>query len=481
MIAFPIANNDGSLGVASRALGLPGAWKSVTMATSNTLTCAGHGLTANQPVRFKTTGTLPSTTGGILSATAMLPDRIYFVRSSPGTDTFEIAEYVGGAAVDITSTGSGTHYVDTAAAVEIAIGTGLNGGALQAQSTDSGLAGGNARGAGALDLQRERSAATQVAGTKGAVILTGFGNTVTTGSGAEPTFYGSYSAVLTGFGNTLASNGRGSAIIGNTNSISGGGSTVMFVAGVQNAVMSGSGGSSTCLGDQHLGGGQNCSWLGGFHNLINSVGTTDYGTTGAQISAQGGGTIINYLGGFNMSVEGAGAVAEVQGSRAFVSHANKNKGFFDLTVQYSSTGAASGTVAAGATSTVEMLPMGYYSGGNLKKFGVINNRVYTVDFTAILTLVHATAPLYAIIRKRATYDSGNTANGTPTLVGSVTTIEAIGSNAGALPDPAWDIVITPEAGVLTFDATLKNTSGAAMNIHAIAYVQVTWVNTASDT
>ena len=461
-------------------LGFYGDWKAVTMATSNTLTCPGHGLVANQPIRFKTTGALPSMTAGILGSTAMLPDRIYFVRASPTTDTFEIAEYVGGAVVDITSTGTGTHYVDVAVAANVLVGNGLNGGAVQAQPTDSGLAGGNARGAGALDLQRERSAATQVARTKGSVILTGFGNTVTTGSGAEPTFYGSYSAVLSGFGNTLASNGRGSAIIGNTNSISGGGSTVVFLAGVQNAIMSGSGGSSTCLGDQHLGGGQNCTWLGGFHNLINTVGTTDYGAAGAQISAQGAGTLINYMGGFNIVTLGAGTVGEIQGSINFSSHANKNKGSIWVTVQYASTAAASGTVAASATSTVEMLPMGYYSGGNLKKFAVQPNRLYTLEFAAVIVLVDASTPEYGMIRKRATYFSGTTANATPTLVGSVTTIETSGSDSGNLP-AGWGLVITPEAGTLTFDLTVVNHAAGARNIHAFADVKAAWVNTALDT
>lgn len=452
-------------------------WSACVAATDDTITCAAHGRSLNAPVRFRATS-YPATTGGALSAVAIVPNRPYFVRDVT-TNTFKIAEYVGAAAVDITSAGSGV-FVDLDSRQDRYLPTGNNG-AIQVQAADSTALGGNARGLNALDLQAHRTAADQVAAPTGSIILTGFNNKISSGGGAEATFYGAYSGILTGHNNTLIGNARGSGIIGHSNTVSGSGSTVMFVGGMLNSVYPGSGGTSTVLGDQHLGGGQNVTFLGGFHSLANTVGTTDYGTSGAQIGATGSGTIINYLGGFNMVAMGAGAVAEVQGSRAFVSHGNKNKGFLDLTVQYSSSGAASGTVAAGATSTVEMLPMGYYSGGNLKKFGVLPNRVYTVEFEGVLTLVDATTPLYGIIRKRASYFTGTTANGTPSLIGTVTTIETSGSNAGALPDVAWNLVITPEAGTLTFDATLKNTSGAGKNIHAIAYVHSTWIATNSDT
>jgi len=453
-------------------------WAACTFsAADNTVTCAGHGLSNNSPVRFAA-GNYPTSTGGVLGATAVVPNRVYYVKEVAG-DTFKIADYLTGTAIDITSAGASV-LADIGVREDFYLPVGQNGG-IQIQATDSTAAGGNTRGGNARDFQAHRTAATKVAAAFGSVIMTGYDNLVSSGGGADSTFFGAFSGIFTGYGNTLTGNGRGSAIFGNSNSSSGSGSTVMFIAGVSNVIFPGSGGTSTCLGDQHIGGGQNVTWVGGFHSLINTVGTTDFGASGAQIGAQGAGTIINYAGGFNMIVMGAGAVAGVQGERAFVSHGNKNKGFFDITIQYSSTTAGSGTVAAGATVTVEKLPMGYHSGANLKKLAVWPNRLYTLELQAVITLVHASTPLLGVIRKRANYFTGLTANAVPSLIGSVTTIETAGNNGGALPDPAWDLVITPEAGVLTFDLTVKNTAAEARNIHALTYVAATWVATNIDT
>ena len=71
-------------------------------AGTNTITVTAHGWSAAQPVRFSVVGgTLP----GGLSASSVV-----YVRS-PATDTFEVSATAGGAAINITTTGSGTIYV----------------------------------------------------------------------------------------------------------------------------------------------------------------------------------------------------------------------------------------------------------------------------------------------------------------------------------------------------------------------------------
>lgn len=81
-------------------------------ASTNTITVANHGWSAAQPVRFSVVGgTLP---GGLTAGA------VVYVRN-PLTNTFEVAATAGGAAIDITSAGSGTIYVwpvvDAAAAL----------------------------------------------------------------------------------------------------------------------------------------------------------------------------------------------------------------------------------------------------------------------------------------------------------------------------------------------------------------------------
>jgi hypothetical protein len=98
-------------------------------------------------------------------------------------------------------------------------------GALQAQATTSTTAGGNARGANAVDWQTSRTAAGQVASGQYAVIGGGLGNqssgTVTTvAGGAGNIVGGTYAGVLSGISNTA--NGFSSGIVsGYTNTAAG--------------------------------------------------------------------------------------------------------------------------------------------------------------------------------------------------------------------------------------------------------------------
>jgi|GEM_PF-3627509 len=71
------------------------------VAATNLLTTAGHGLLANTPVRFTTTGTLP---GGLSLATTY-----YVIASGLTANDFKVSATVGGTEVDITTAGTGTH------------------------------------------------------------------------------------------------------------------------------------------------------------------------------------------------------------------------------------------------------------------------------------------------------------------------------------------------------------------------------------
>lgn len=70
-------------------------------ASTNVLTTTyWHGLAVGNPVRFTTAGTLPSgLTAGVT----------YYVRSIPSDTTLTLSATLGGAELDITSTGSGVH------------------------------------------------------------------------------------------------------------------------------------------------------------------------------------------------------------------------------------------------------------------------------------------------------------------------------------------------------------------------------------
>lgn len=79
-----------------------------TAATNDVITSNGHGLQNGDMVNFDTSGTLPA---GLASYTT---DALYYVIER-ATNTFKVSLTLGGSAVDITSTGSGTHtwYADT--------------------------------------------------------------------------------------------------------------------------------------------------------------------------------------------------------------------------------------------------------------------------------------------------------------------------------------------------------------------------------
>lgn len=79
------------------------------------LNATAHGLVEGNAVNFRTTGTLPA---GLAVGT------VYSV-INPTADDFQVTETVGGSAVDITDTGTGTHTATMEAAVDLAPNTGL--------------------------------------------------------------------------------------------------------------------------------------------------------------------------------------------------------------------------------------------------------------------------------------------------------------------------------------------------------------------
>jgi len=137
-------------------------------------------------------------------------------------------------------------------------------GAIQAQATTSTTAGGNARGANAIDWQTTRSAASQVASGSQTVLSGGQNNTVAS----------SYCALVGGIGNT--SNGFASFLgSGNSNSISG---SFGVIAG---------GNANTATKDYAsvLGGQSNTGT--GYYNVIGG-GFTNTGTANAAVTTQSG-------------------------------------------------------------------------------------------------------------------------------------------------------------------------------------------------
>lgn len=71
----------------------------ISIATPGVISWVAHGLSASDPVIFRTTGTLPT---GLTAGT------VYYV-SAPTTDAFSVSATPGGAAIDTTGTQSGVH------------------------------------------------------------------------------------------------------------------------------------------------------------------------------------------------------------------------------------------------------------------------------------------------------------------------------------------------------------------------------------
>lgn len=72
----------------------------ISNATPGVVTWTAHGLAPNTPVKFASSGSLPT---GLTAGTT------YYVKTVLSADTFSVSATLGGAAVDTSSAGSGTH------------------------------------------------------------------------------------------------------------------------------------------------------------------------------------------------------------------------------------------------------------------------------------------------------------------------------------------------------------------------------------
>jgi hypothetical protein len=141
-------------------------------------------------------------------------------------------------------------------------------GALQAQATTSTTAGGNARGANAVDWQTLRSAASMVASATGSVIGGGQNNTSS-----------SYTSFVGAGANNFVSTSNGFVGAGNANAVN--------QNGVYSAIVSGNGNTAS-----------------GYSNFIGG-GFTNSGTSGSAVTTQSGtmnGTTAVTLSGSNASI-----------------------------------------------------------------------------------------------------------------------------------------------------------------------------------
>lgn len=90
-----VANDD----VAPRA-----ATVTISIATPGVVTDTAHGLAANTPVKFTTTGALPT---GLVAGTT------YYVKTVIDADSYSVSATAGGSAITTSSTQSGTHTRET--------------------------------------------------------------------------------------------------------------------------------------------------------------------------------------------------------------------------------------------------------------------------------------------------------------------------------------------------------------------------------
>jgi len=203
-------------------------------------------------------GTVTTTGNLTLGGTLDLSSPPTIGNTAPNTGKFTTLESTGTGSFGTTS----AQYIQAVGNALypqiLAVGSGTNiplvlqpkgTGALQAQLTDSTTAGGNARGANAVDWQTSRDTAARVASGSFSIVGGGSGSSATT----------SYSSVLSGLGNTSS---------GVVNVIAGGFGNV------------GSGNYSSIVG-----GGSNTS--AGWYNFIGG-GSTNSGTANAAVTTQSG-------------------------------------------------------------------------------------------------------------------------------------------------------------------------------------------------
>jgi hypothetical protein len=379
----------------------------VDPATDVITTASAHNFVADDSVFF-TAATLP---------TGLVANTRYYVRDVTST-SFKVSATSGGAAINLTT--AGTTVIATA---------------------NNGLK----RGGNTVIGRGNNQTTTSTYGESLCVI----GNNNTIAWLGLPTGYAHKNSVspalIFGSSNTIANAGQGWFMVGGyTNNID----------------VGASGGTSVCFGDQHFGGGTNCSHLGGFHNEIRGAGYSGTAKTGSVLTG---------LGGMNMVAMGAGISVFWQGTIGHVGHANKDMGWHKGTLtRATADSGGGGTIAnAGASRTDELFLMRYYTGSNKKWLRIPPNKVVDFEFRFVVTLEAAATPTYAVFKRRASYYQGADTAIAPVLIGSIETVGTDkGSNAGA-PPTGWSVTLTPGTDGVRVFVTVQNDDTAARNVNSI--------------
>lgn len=181
-------------------------------AATDVITATGHNFIANQGVMF------PSLTGG----GGLNTTTVYFVRDISGS-TFKVSATSGGAAVNITTNYTAGSVIAIQSNLAISQNTTETnsslvltpkgvGALIAGPKPDGTTTGGNSRGGNAIDLQRSRASASNVAAGSNSILGGGSSNQI--GGSA------SNSGILCGDTNTIQTSGANSAIVtGFSNSI----------------------------------------------------------------------------------------------------------------------------------------------------------------------------------------------------------------------------------------------------------------------
>lgn len=405
------------------------------------------------------------------------------------------------------------------AAVDIALALSPKGnGPIQAQVADGTTAGGTTRGANAVDLQRSRGNADQVASGSRSVIVGGLHNKASglnsfIGGGAQNTASGSHSILVGGYANGISggeaflgggdsnevATSHGAIVGGELNLINSVGLHGFIGAGKNNRVSHQQ--SSVVGGENNVASGQASVVLGGFGNTASTVYSAVLG--GNSNEASGSHSLVF---GSNSNASGAysvalGSGANAIGIRSAVFGGNGNyaygmesaiiggnngntrntRGMLVCSASYFATGAAAGNAQRGTYvlgrettdgSPLELLTyvrdtavIGESTDGSTNVVWLPDNSAYT--FRASIVAQQDTGDTVAWeitgLIKRGVGVSTTTLVGTPAVT-------ELGKDAGAT---AWGIAVSADTtlGALMFTATGE----AAKTIHWVATVETTQV------
>lgn len=97
--------------------------------------------------------------------------------------------------------------------------------------------------------------------------------------------------------------------------------------------------------------------------------------------------------------------------------------------------------------------------GGPKWLRLLPRRLYTIEFELLQALVAPTTPAYSIRRFRGNWYQPVAWDSAPVLIGSVTAIESVGSNAGS-PPAGWGYTLSETKDGLHLVGTIVNADGA---------------------